>query len=331
VTASSGTCTLTASWAADNNYLAATATQTSVATQATPTINWATPAAITYGATLTATQLNATAAYNGTAVTGTFTYNPAKGTVLPAGTQTLTVSFTPKNTTDYTSANASVTLQVNQATPKITWAKPAAITYGTSLDDTQLDATTSVLGTFAYSPAAGTVLTAGAQILSVTFTPIDTTDYTTATATVPITVSKAAMTLTWATPAPITYGTPLSSTQLDATATVPGSFVYTPAAGAIVTGGSKTLSVTFTPTDNVDYSTATATVTLQVGMATPTINWSTPAAVTYGTALTGTQLNATATYNGASVGGTFTYTPAKGSVLTAGSQRCRPAPPSPCR
>jgi len=320
VTASSGTCTLTASWAADNNYLAATATQTSVATQATPTINWATPAAITYGATLTATQLNATAAYNGTAVTGTFTYNPAKGTVLPAGTQTLTVSFTPKNTTDYTSANASVTLQVNQATPKITWAKPAAITYGTSLDDTQLDATTSVLGTFAYSPAAGTVLTAGAQILSVTFTPIDTTDYTTATATVPITVSKAAMTLTWATPAPITYGTPLSSTQLDATATVPGSFVYTPAAGAIVTGGSKTLSVTFTPTDNVDYSTATATVTLQVGMATPTINWSTPAAITYGTALTGTQLNATATYNGASVGGTFTYTPAKGSVLTAGSQ-----------
>jgi hypothetical protein len=166
----------------------------------------------------------------------------------------------------------------------------------------------------------GTVLTAGVQTLSVTFTPTDTTDYATTTATVAITVSKAASTLTWATPLPITYGTPLSSTQLDATASVPGSFVYAPAAGAVVAGGSKTLSVTFTPTDNVDYSTATATVTLQVGMATPTISWSTPAAIAYGTALTGAQLNATATYNGASVAGTFVYTPAKGTVLTAGSQ-----------
>ena len=33
-----------------------------------------------------------------------------------------------------------------------------AITYGTSLSSTQLDATASVAGTFAYSPAAGTVL-----------------------------------------------------------------------------------------------------------------------------------------------------------------------------
>ena len=238
-----------------------------------------------------------------------------------AGTQTLSGTFTPNKPMDFTSASSSVTLQVNQATPKITWAKPAAITYGTALDDTQLDATASVSGTFAYSPAAGTVLTAGAQPLSVTFTPTDSTDYTTVTATVTITVSKAATTLTWATPAPVTYGTPLSGTQLDATASVPGSFVYTPAAGTVVAGGTKTLSVKFTPTDNVhDYPTATATVTLQVTMATPTINWSTPTAITYGTTLSGTQLNATATYNGASVAGTFVYTPAKGTVLTVGGQ-----------
>ena len=38
---------------------------------------------------------------------------------------------------------------------------PAAITYGTALGATQLDATASVAGTFAYTPASGTVLEAG--------------------------------------------------------------------------------------------------------------------------------------------------------------------------
>ncbi|HXW15582.1 MAG TPA: hypothetical protein VEN79_13835, partial [Terriglobia bacterium] len=100
------------------------------------------------------------------------------------------VTFTPNNTADYTSASASVTLQVNPATPKITWAKPAAITSGTPLSSTQLDATASVPGTFVYSPAAGTVLPAGTQTLSVTFTPTDTVDYTTATDSVTINVKQ---------------------------------------------------------------------------------------------------------------------------------------------
>ncbi len=320
ITAPSGTCAVTAIWPANTNYLGATVFQNTIATQASPAINWATPAAITYGTALSGTQLNATATYNGASVAGTFVYTPAKGTVLTAGSQTLSVSFTPNKTADFTSASGSVTLQVNQATPKITWTKPAAITYGTALSSTQLDATASVPGTFVYSPAAGTVLTAGAQTLSVTFTPTDTTDYATTTDAVTITVNTAAPTITWATPAPIVYGTALSATQLDATASVPGAFVYSPAAGAIPAGGSDTLKVTFTPTDTTDYTTATASVTLQVTPATPAINWSTPAPITYGTALSGAQLNATATFNSSSVGGTFVYTPAKGTVLGAGSQ-----------
>jgi hypothetical protein len=178
-----------ANWAADANYLAASATQSAIATKATLTINWTTSAAITYGTALSSTQLDATATYNGASVGGTFVYSPAKGTVLTAGAQTLSVTFTPKNTADYTSAGAAVTLQVNPATPKITWAKPAAITSGTPLSATQLDATASVPGTFAYSPPAGTVLAAGTQTLSVKFTPTDKTDYTTATDSVTIKVS----------------------------------------------------------------------------------------------------------------------------------------------
>jgi sugar lactone lactonase YvrE len=320
ITAPSGTCSLTATWAADNNYLAASASQSTTATQAMPVITWAAPAAITYGTGLSGTQLDATATYNGTAVAGTFVYTPSKGTVLTAGEQTLSVTFTPNKPVDFTSANASVTLQVNQATPKITWAKPASIVYGTALRGAQLDATASVPGAFVYSPAAGIVLDAGTQSLSATFAPTDTVDYLTVTDTVTFSVTKAASTVSWGVPAAITYGTPLSSAQLDTTASVPGTFVYTPTLGAVEPGGADKLSVTFTPMDTVDYSTITTSVMLQVNPSTPTINWTTPAAIAYGTALTATQLNATATYNGSSVPGTFTYTPAKGAVLGAGSQ-----------
>ena len=58
------------------------------------------------------------------------------------------------------------------------------------------------------------------------------------------------------------------------------------------------LQPTFTPTDAADYSTATATVTLTVSPATETLSWTTPAAITYGTALSATQLNATSTVPG---------------------------------
>ena len=320
ITAPAGTCVLTANWAADSNYLAASATQSTTATKATPTINWATPAPIMYGTALSDTQLDATATYNRGIVAGKFVYTPTKGTVLTAGMQTLSVSFSPTDTTDYTAASGSVTLQVNQATPTIKWPTPAAITYGTALSGTQLDATTSIQGSFAYSPAAATVLTAGKQTLTVSFTPTDTVDYSSPTDSVSITVKQAAPTVSWTTPAPITYGTGLSSAQLNATASVPGTFVFSPAAGAIEAGGTDKLSATFTPTDSVDYTTATASVTLQVNAATPTINWPTPAPITYGAALTGTQLDATATFNGSNVAGTYTYTPAKGTVLGAGAQ-----------
>jgi hypothetical protein len=76
--------------------------------------------------------------------------------------------------------------------------------------------------------------------------------------------------ISWATPTAITYGTFLSSTQLNATNTVPGTFVYSPAAGTQLSAGLQTLSVTFTPTDKVHYLTQTATVQLQVNKATLT-------------------------------------------------------------
>ena len=233
--------------------------------KATPVITWATPGPITYGTALSSTQLNASAN-----VGGTFTYTPAAGTVLTAGTQTLSVSFAPTDSADYTTATTTVQLVVNRALPTITWSNPSAISYGTALSGTQLNATANVPGTFTYTPTAGTVLSAGTQTLSVSFTPTDSTDYTTATATVSIVVNAVTPTITWSNPAPISYGTALSSTQLNASASVPGSFVYSPAAGTILQVGTQTLGVTFTPNDTTDYTTATKSVSITITQASTT-------------------------------------------------------------
>ena len=73
----------------------------------------------------------------------------------------------------------------------MTWSPPASIVFGTPLSATQLDATDSVLGTFTYTPALGTILDAGiGQDLSVTFTPQNTTDYATTDATTTIDIDE---------------------------------------------------------------------------------------------------------------------------------------------
>jgi len=315
-----GSLTFSASYSGDGKFQASSSSSIpATISQATPSISWTTPSAITYGTALNATQLNASSP-----VAGTFSYSPAGGKVLTAGSQTLAVTFTPTNTTDYTTASAQVTLTVNQAMPTITWATPAAIPYGNALSSSQLDATASVLGTFSYSSPGGTVLTAGSHSITATFTPTDATNYKSNTATVYLTVNQATPTITWATPAAITYGTGLGGTQLDATASVPGTFQYSSPSGSILTAGSHIIMASFYPTDSTDYAYTTASVTLAVNKATPTITWTAPPAISYGTALSGTQLNARATGSGVftstTVGGSFFYTPASGAVLSLGSQ-----------
>lgn len=75
-------------------------------------------------------------------------------------------------------------------------------------------------------------------------------------------------TITWSAPAAIIYGSALSSVQLDATASVPGTFVYTPAAGTVPPVGSgQTLSVVFTPTDPTHYTAANGSTRITVNAA----------------------------------------------------------------
>ena len=151
-----------------------------------------------------------------------------------------TIAFDYGGDADYASASSTGTLTVTRATPIITWSNPVDIVYGTALSATQLDATASVPGTLTYTPSAGKVLKAGnGQTLSVEFTPADTANYNDASGSVTINVDKATPTISWANPADIVYGTPLSGSQLDASASVPGTLTYTPAAGAVSERGKR--------------------------------------------------------------------------------------------
>jgi len=177
----------------------------------------------------------------------------------------LHVQFTPSDPTIYNAASKDVKINVQKATPTITWSNPSDIVYKIPLGSTQLNAVASVPGTFVYTPNVGKVLSAGSYTLKAVFTPTDTTDYNKVTQTVTINVLKAIPTITWKNPADIVSGTALSSTQLNAKASVPGTFLYNPLSGTILSAGQQqVLQTVFTPTDTTDYNTATASVTINV-------------------------------------------------------------------
>ena len=133
--------------------------------------------------------------YDGTEHSATVSTNPAglggvtiiyslnqTAVPAPAGAGSYAVVAALDNP-DYTAATVTGTLVINPATSTITWANPAPAVIGSALSTTQLNAKASVPGIFTYSPPLGTVLnTAGSQLLSVSFTPLDATDILPATA-----------------------------------------------------------------------------------------------------------------------------------------------------
>ncbi len=314
-----------------------------------PTITWPTPAPISYGTKLSSTQLDATAS-----VPGTFAYSPAAGTVLPYGSQKLSATFTPSDTADYTSITVSVNIAVNKTTPTATLTSsataadvPEAITLTATVSSpagtptgsvtfyngtTQLGVAALSKGTATYTTSALT--TAGSYRISAQYT--GDANFADAFSNTVAYIIRTAPTITWPTPAPISYGTKLSSTQLDATASVPGTFAYSPAAGTVLPYGSQKLSATFTPSDTADYTSITVSVNIAVNKTTPTATLTSsataadvPEAITLTATVSspaGTPTGSVTFYNGttqlgvaALSKGTATYTTS--ALTTAGSYR----------
>ncbi len=88
-------------------------TESGITVRAMPRVTWSSPASIVYGTPLGDAQLDAVAN-----VPGTFTYTPAMGAILDAGSgQTLSVAFRPEDATDYTTAATTTVIDVTKAAP----------------------------------------------------------------------------------------------------------------------------------------------------------------------------------------------------------------------
>ena len=178
--------------------------------------------------------------------------------ILDATTNTPIITTLPRNLSVSAGSAATFSVSVTGVSPLV---------YQWEFNGTNLTNNAKITG------AQTNVLTLSSVMMSNagTYRVVVTNAYGSTNVSATLTVTKTTPTITWTDPAAITYGTPLSSNQLNATASVPGSFACTPASGSVLKAGTNGLSAMFTPTDTVDYSSVTDTVSLVVLRAPLTV------------------------------------------------------------
>ena len=197
------------------------------------------------------------------AVTASLTATESSITVKPAAASILEVTGFP--TSDTAGAAGNVVVTAYDAYGNVATGYTGTVSLTSSDPLAVLPSSFTFPGTTGTHTFAVMLETVGAQSITATDTATSSITGTESGITVSTTPQ-----VTWRSPTPIVYGTLLGTAQLDALANVPGTFTYTPAAGNLLDAGSgQTLSVTFTPQDATDYTTAAATTTITVAKATP--------------------------------------------------------------
>ena len=188
-----GTYPTSCTGAADSNYVINYAGGNVVVNQAALVV---TPASATrpYGSANPALTGTVTGIVNNDPITATYGTAATSGSDVGTYTITAQLSDPAAKLGNYAVTLNTGTLTVVKANQTTFWATPAAITYAMPLTAAQLNATVSVpgpsaAGAITYTPAAGTVLDAGAQTLTVNVA--GTSNYNAATASVTLTVNKA--------------------------------------------------------------------------------------------------------------------------------------------
>ncbi|HXR96589.1 MAG TPA: MBG domain-containing protein [Terriglobales bacterium] len=274
-------------------------------------------------ATVTVTPYSVT--YDGTAHTASGTVTGAGGAALTgldlsATTHTNAGSYGTDgwiftdSTGNYNNSTGSVSDSIAKANATVT-VTPYSVTYDAAAH-TATGSVTGVAGiTLTGLSLSATTHTNAGSYSADNWTFTDSTgNYNSSTGTVSDTINKANAIVT-VTPYNVTYdGNPhsasgtvtgvggVSLTGLDLSGTVHTTAGDYPSDGWVFTDAAG------------NYNTASATVHDAIAKANPTVSWLAPASITYGTGLSGTQLDATA-----NVPGTFTYTPNAGTVLPIGS------------
>jgi Uri superfamily endonuclease len=315
-----GTATANASYAGDPNHTGSTAAQVTFAI---------TPA----GSTTTIDCSPGSFTYTGSAIT------PCTATVTRVGDANTTTTVTYANNVNVGTATADASYSgdanhTSSIATQVTFAiTPAAST--TTIDCSP--------GSFTYTgsaltPCTATVTRVGDTNTTATVTYANNTNVGTATADATytgdanhsgstatqktFTINQASSTTTITCPTNVTYtGSALAPCTAAATGAgiSPVDRTAAIAYGNNITAGTATADASWTGDANHSGSTATQK-TFTIDKANQTITWSNPAAITYGTALSGTQLNATvAGVSGGSAPGALTYSPVTGAVPNAGT------------
>jgi hypothetical protein len=266
MTSGTGTCTVKYDQAGDANHAAIQVTESVTAQKASQTITFAALANKTFG--------DADFNVSATASSGLDVSFSAAGqctvsgtTVHLTGAGSCTITGSQGGNANY-SAAASVdrSFTINKGAATVTLTNLTQTYDGTpkSVTATTGPAGLDVTTTYSHDGAPVTSPTnAGAYNVTVT---VNDSNYQGSQTSI-LVINKATPVITWNNPAGIPSGTPLSSTQLNAMANVPGTFQYNPPAGTVLATGTHQLSVTFTPTDTANHTAAQKSVQLSVGPA----------------------------------------------------------------
>lgn len=276
--AKAGTVVVTANTVNDARYNDAVAVSKTYNVAITPTAISTMPvlAEVTSGTAAGEIELTGwqvTNTVNGGVVEGTLAITSVD--LINAGTNTVTLTFTPDNTDMYSGCTGTTTITVNKVTSTAT---PSAsnIIYGQTLNSSTLT-NTGTEGTWTWKTADNTaILPAGThEGLAVHFTPTS-SNYTELDGTVSLTVLKAEADATPAVAA-ITYGQKVGEATLTNNGTTDGAWALVGVnADEVKDAGSYELDVHFTPTSG-NYNEKDAVVTLTVNKAASEATPSAPA------------------------------------------------------
>ena len=236
-------------------------------------LSWVKPAVIVYGEQLSGAELNAVAKTEaGGRLEGTFVYEPKAGTLLGAGSHTLKATFVPASQAGYSGSQAEVVLTVQKA-PLLITADDVQKRYGEDNPDLSVSYSGFIVGegpdALSQKPTITTVADKSSSVgdYAITAWPMAAANYAINYKVGVLTVTQAAPVISWSTPENIVYGTVLSASELSAVASTQGELVYEPDVGTLLDAGDHGLSVSFTPSDAVNFEGATSSRTVSVQKA----------------------------------------------------------------
>lgn len=198
-------------------------------------------------------------------VAGTFQWKEGD-TILSRGTHKEAVLFVPENV-NYATLEDSVSVSILMGIPQITSLSATGLTYGQTLEASQLSGEANIEGTFAWAADLATVLTAGAHEVAVHFTSAD-ENYNDVDTFAVVTVAKATPQITM-----LPIATELESGETLAQSTLSGGVANTEGTFAWADSlvqpevGTQAFDVIFTPVDTANYT----TTTIQVSVTTLTV------------------------------------------------------------